>query len=164
MGFAKPPRRRDAGGLLHHRFSFSLYGPQHKAATAQVGVFFSAALSVGSPRLAVSQHPALWSPDFPHVRARLGEHESRDRLAHFARSHCSTSNSPAGWNGSHALPILAFERRRRAPPRFRARTVKSRRKHSKTARKTGRRRWKPDARPRRAPCSTVHRPPVVRHR
>ena len=32
----------------------------------QVGVFFSAALSVGLPRLAVSQHPALWSPDFPH--------------------------------------------------------------------------------------------------
>ena len=42
-----------------------------------VGVFFSAALSVGSGfgnnscqipsfRLAVSQHPALWSPDFPH--------------------------------------------------------------------------------------------------
>ena len=34
---------------------------------AQVGVFFSAALSVGLPRLAVSQHPALWSPDFPHA-------------------------------------------------------------------------------------------------
>ena len=31
------------------------------------GVFFSAALSVGSPRLVVSQLPALWSPDFPHV-------------------------------------------------------------------------------------------------
>ena len=30
------------------------------------GVFFSAALSVGLPRLAVSQLPALWSPDFPH--------------------------------------------------------------------------------------------------
>ena len=25
MGFTKPPRCRDAGGLLHHRFSFSLY-------------------------------------------------------------------------------------------------------------------------------------------
>ena len=33
-----------------------------------MGVFFSAALSVGLPRLAVSQHPALWSPDFPHAR------------------------------------------------------------------------------------------------
>lgn len=35
---------------------------------APAGVFFSAALSVGLPRLAVSQHPALWSPDFPHAR------------------------------------------------------------------------------------------------
>ena len=32
------------------------------------GVFFSVALSVGSPRPAVSWHPALWSPDFPHAR------------------------------------------------------------------------------------------------
>ena len=31
-----------------------------------VGVFFSAALSVGLPRLAVSQLSTLWSPDFPH--------------------------------------------------------------------------------------------------
>ena len=29
------------------------------------GLFFSVALSVGSPRLGVTQHPALWSPDFP---------------------------------------------------------------------------------------------------
>ena len=40
-----------------------LEGPR----ATQVGVFFSAALSVGSSRLAVSQHPALWSPDFPHA-------------------------------------------------------------------------------------------------
>ena len=33
---------------------------------AQAGVSFSVALSVGSPRPAVSWHPALWSPDFPH--------------------------------------------------------------------------------------------------
>ena len=60
MGFTKPCCCQHAGSLLHYRFSFSLY------ANAQVRVFFSAALSVGSPRLAVSQHPALWSPDFPH--------------------------------------------------------------------------------------------------
>ncbi len=33
---------------------------------APVGVFFSAALSVGFPRPAVSRHPASRSPDFPH--------------------------------------------------------------------------------------------------
>ena len=43
------------------------------------GVFFSAALSVGSPRQAVSLPPALWSPDFPH-----GTCVPRGRLAHFA--------------------------------------------------------------------------------
>ena len=37
---------------------------------APVGVFFSAALSVGLPRPAVSWHPALWSPDFPHTNVR----------------------------------------------------------------------------------------------
>src|SRR5258705_12999847 len=31
------------------------------------GGLFSVALSSGSPRLAVSQHPALWSSDFPLV-------------------------------------------------------------------------------------------------
>ena len=33
-------------------------------------VFFSVALSVGSRRPAVSWHPALWSPDFPHAPIR----------------------------------------------------------------------------------------------
>jgi hypothetical protein len=32
------------------------------------GGLFSVALSCGSPRLAVSQHPALWRPDFPRSR------------------------------------------------------------------------------------------------
>ena len=51
-------------------------------AMAQAGVFFSVALSVGSPRPAVSRHPALWSPDFPHRDAmRL----QRGRLAHSAK-------------------------------------------------------------------------------
>ena len=51
-----------------------------------VGVFFSAALSVGSPRQAVSLLPALWSPDFPHGhRSRTNPvRRPRDRLAHFA--------------------------------------------------------------------------------
>jgi len=35
---------------------------------AFAGGFFSVALSRESPRLAVSQHPALWSPDFPPAR------------------------------------------------------------------------------------------------
>ena len=34
------------------------------------GVFFSVALSVGSPRPVVNWHLALRSPDFPHAEAR----------------------------------------------------------------------------------------------
>ena len=36
-----------------------------------IGGLFSVALSCGSPRLAVSQHPALWSPDLPRPGAGL---------------------------------------------------------------------------------------------
>jgi hypothetical protein len=57
MGFIKPSRYRDAGALLPHRFSFSPLARR---------VFFSVTLSVGSPRPAVSRHPAQRSPDFPH--------------------------------------------------------------------------------------------------
>ena len=95
MGFTKPPCCHDAGGLLHHRFSFSLTRTWRAA-----GVFFSAALSVESPRLAVSQHPALWSPDFPHMRTC----RTRDRLARFAMEYCSTPRA------SPRLPARIIER------------------------------------------------------
>ena len=55
------PVTRNAGGLLHRRFT--LTGPANRT-----GGLFSVALSRGSPRVAVGNHPALWSPDFPrHV-------------------------------------------------------------------------------------------------
>src|SRR3954467_9023961 len=44
------------GGLLHRRFTLT---------SASAGGLFSVALSRGSPRVAVSDHPALWSPDVP---------------------------------------------------------------------------------------------------
>src|SRR4029453_15549871 len=61
VGFAKPAGHPAAGALLPHRFT--LAGP-----LARAGGLFSVALSCGSPRLAVSQHPALWRPDFPRSR------------------------------------------------------------------------------------------------
>ena len=72
VGFAKPPRHRGAGALLPHRFSFSLdlYRPRERPGGIG-GVFFSVALSVASRRQAVSLHPALWSPDFPHACAQV---------------------------------------------------------------------------------------------
>jgi hypothetical protein len=50
---------RDAGGLLHHRFT--LTPPPRRR-----GGLLSVALSRGSPRVGVTDHPALWSPDLPH--------------------------------------------------------------------------------------------------
>ena len=50
------PVARSAGALLPHRFTL---------ADAFAGGLFSVALSCESPRLAVSQHPALRSPDLP---------------------------------------------------------------------------------------------------
>ncbi len=66
--FAFAPEGACQAAVLPRRW-WSLAPPfqlfSHLLAQA-AGVFFSAALSVGSPRLAVSQLPALWSPDFPH--------------------------------------------------------------------------------------------------
>ena len=51
----------DAGGLLHRRFTLT---------TVAGGGLFSVALSRGSPRVGVTHHPALWSPDFPQLPLR----------------------------------------------------------------------------------------------
>jgi len=59
VGFAKPTSRLAAGELLPHRFSLTC---------PRAGGLFSVALSLGSPPLGVTQHPALWSSDFPQVR------------------------------------------------------------------------------------------------
>ena len=50
---------RGAGGLLHHRFTLTPAPSRHR------GGLFSVALSRGSPRVGVTDHPALWSPDLP---------------------------------------------------------------------------------------------------
>ena len=58
------PSRHVAMTLVRSYRTVSAFLP---SAEASGGVFFSVALSVGSRRPAVSWHPALWSPDFPHV-------------------------------------------------------------------------------------------------
>ena len=60
----------DAGGLLHHPFTLTL---QPKLE----GGLLSVALSRGSPRVGVTDHPAVWSPDLPHRAAKT----RRDRPA-----------------------------------------------------------------------------------
>src|ERR1019366_10271202 len=57
-----------AGALLPHRFTLTCAQPCGCA----IGGLFSVALSCRSPRLAVNQHPALWSPDLPRPVAAQG--------------------------------------------------------------------------------------------
>jgi len=52
---------RRAGGLLHHRFTLTVDASAY-------GGLFSVALSRGLPRVGVTHHLALWSPDFPQRR------------------------------------------------------------------------------------------------
>ena len=61
VGFTEPTGHPAAGALLPHRFTLA-------APLVRAGGLFSVALSCGSPRLAVGQHPALWRPDFPRSR------------------------------------------------------------------------------------------------
>ena len=58
MGFAKPPGRPDAGGLLPRHFT--LTSPERR----ESGVF-SVALSLGLLPVPIKDHPALRCPDFP---------------------------------------------------------------------------------------------------
>ena len=52
-----------AGALLPHRFTLTC--ARRSEEFRAIGGLFSVALSCGSPRLAASQHPVLWSPDLP---------------------------------------------------------------------------------------------------
>src|SRR5258708_23368414 len=61
-GFAWPAGHAAAGGLLPHRFTLAL---RTSLETGPLGGLISVALSFGSPRLGVTQRPALRSPDFP---------------------------------------------------------------------------------------------------
>ena len=58
------PVTRNAGGLLHHRFTLAAARPEPSG-----GGLFSVALSRGSPRVGVTHHLALWSPDLPRRRS-----------------------------------------------------------------------------------------------
>jgi hypothetical protein len=53
-----------ARGLLPHDFNLTCTGTQRVPA---IGGVFSAALSLGLPRVGVTDLPVLWSPDFPPV-------------------------------------------------------------------------------------------------
>ena len=57
------PSRPVTGPLVR---SYRTVSPLPAAPGGHIGGVLSVALSVGFPRLGVTQHPALWCPDFPH--------------------------------------------------------------------------------------------------
>ena len=59
------PVTREAGGLLHHRFTLTCLVPLSNRRDA--GGLFSVALACGLPRVGVTHHPALRSPDVPRA-------------------------------------------------------------------------------------------------
>ncbi len=89
-----------AGALLPHRFTLTCARPGGCA----IGGLFSVALSCRSPRLAVNQHPALWSPDLPrpeHVGGVFSAGSDRD---HPAGSPSTPSSHMRGVAVPEALP------------------------------------------------------------
>ncbi len=65
VGFAEPH-----GSPRTLVVSYTTVSPLPDAAEAVPGGLLSVALSRGSPRVGVTHHPALWSPDFPRRRIR----------------------------------------------------------------------------------------------
>src|ERR1700756_860271 len=59
VGFTKPPQSPAALVV-----SYTTVSPLPRR--CRRGGLFSVALSRGSPRVGVTDHPALWSPDLPH--------------------------------------------------------------------------------------------------
>ena len=67
VGFAEPPGSPRA--LVRSYRTVSPL-PVRRSETGAIGGLFSVALSCGSPRLGVTQHRALWSPDVPRTGHR----------------------------------------------------------------------------------------------
>lgn len=119
------PSRAVADALVRSYRTVSAFLPLPRAeARVRGGVFFSVALSVGSPRPAVSWHLALWSPDFPHIRRcaivwPAREWYSSKSKAARLRETRSPSKNRCFKAMKAALRLLGWARVLRAKPRTR---------------------------------------------
>ena len=68
--YRSTPVTWDAGGLLHRLFTLTSVLKVPGTSSVVGGGLLSVALSRGSPRVGVTHHLALWSPDFPRRRIR----------------------------------------------------------------------------------------------
>jgi len=98
---------RAAGELLPHRFTLTVLA----LASRRDGGLLSVALSVGSPPLAVSQHPALRSPDFPPI-AQAQSATARPSLA--PDQYTAGGRAPPTCRSGPAADVPKWTRRRRA--------------------------------------------------
>ncbi len=80
-----------AGGLLHHLFTLTLYASWHSRN------LFSVALAVGLLRLAVSQHRALWSADFPQHIHDMPRSPDQPGLVHYKAHLLETYRYGLSW-------------------------------------------------------------------
>ena len=102
MGLAKPPCCHDAGGLLHHRFSFSLYALRRRWESSFLRRFPSD--HSARPLAGISPSGART------FLTRAASSTSRDRLAHSAVQECSTPlpQATAQHKRSHDKPRTAM--------------------------------------------------------
>ena len=91
-----------AGGLLHHRFTLT---PARRG-----GGLFSVALSRGSPRVGVTDHPALWSPDLPHRACARRDRPADSPVLRIRREHRASSRALPGRRTPHRVQQLGLER------------------------------------------------------
>jgi hypothetical protein len=91
------PVARRAGGLLHHRFTLTRTLIRRGRRIRAAGGLFSVALSRRSPRVGVTHHRALWSPDLPRCDHPKVTH--RDRPASSSANEKPTPDriGPTAW-------------------------------------------------------------------
>jgi len=101
MGFARHRCLHRSGELLPHHFTLAR-SPMPRGRWRYVSV----ALSVGSPLLGVTQHPAWWSSDFPLFRGLAPEQRSPGLLARslaYNKDRSAAIRASTGKHGRHFI-------------------------------------------------------------
>ena len=101
VGFTEPPGSPRA--LVRSYRTVSPLPVRHPRGCVAIGGLLSVALSCGSPRLGVTQHPALWSPDVPRTDPRSRRNGPGTRPP----GRLTTTDHATGTGPGRRLPDLA---------------------------------------------------------